>query len=950
MQKFSYLKSGNAEYIDELLEKYLENPESVDASWRYFFDGLELGVETAQQNGHTNGHANGHANGYANGNGTVATTAQAATHGMDLSAEAKVAELIMAYRNLGKLTANLNPINPPLTSHPLLELSAFGLTEGDLGRTFSAGKLLGLGNAPLKDILQHLRQTYSDTMAVEYMHIQDPSTREWLRAKMESSRNREALEPATRKRILKRLTDSETFERFLHTRYVAKKRFSIEGGESLIPALDRMIEVAAELGATNLVMGMAHRGRLNVLTHTFCKSAESILIEFEEAFEDLGSIGDVKYHMGFSADITTAGGKAVHLSLANNPSHLEFVDPIVVGMACAKQAIFNDVEHNQVIPVLIHGEAAFSGQGVVYETLNLAQLKGYASGGTVHIVVDNQVGFTAVAEETRSTPFATDLAKMMDVPIFHVNGDDPEAFWYISRLAIEFRQKFKRDVFINLLCYRKYGHNEGDEPAFTQPVFYAKVKTHPSTRELYAQKLAEAGVTTEAEAKAMVDEVIASLTQAQQNARAAKHKPNVMSYGGKWEKLRPGTDADMFKPVNTAVAPIVLKEISEKINVFPKTFNLHSKLGRFFEARHKAVSEGKGIDWGCAEALAYATLVNEGHPVRLSGQDVQRGTFTHRHSVLHDSVTGELYAPLNRISETQARYRAFNSHLSETGVLGFEYGWSLADPNALVIWEAQFGDFANGAQVIIDQFIASSETKWRRASGLVLLLPHGYEGQGPEHSSARLERFLQLCGQNNLSVCNFTTPAQLFHALRRQMKRDFRKPMVVMTPKSLLRHPLAISNLSEFSGGGFHEVIDDLDLAFPGKSEEVKRVLFCSGKVYYDLWQERQKKELHQTAIVRVEQLYPFPADAILGVLGRYPNAKEIVWVQEEPRNMGAWTFFHGHWSGAFTGTDGGFAEKVRKMPALRYVGREVAAAPAVGSHHLHEEQQHALVAKAFGP
>jgi 2-oxoglutarate dehydrogenase E1 component len=789
-----------------------------------------------------------------------------------------------------------------------------------------------------------LRETYSGSIGVEFTHIQNSTERDWLQNKMESSRNREKLDPETQKRILKRLTESETFERFLHTRYVAQKRFSAEGAEAIIPTLDCIIEAGSDLGAQEFVMGMAHRARLNVLNLIFGKKAELIFTEFEGAYKadmTLGE-GDVKYHMGFSADLTTQHGKRVHLSLASNPSHLEFVNPVIEGVARAKQFILKDEDRRKVIPIAIHGDAAFAGQGVCYETLNLSQLKGYRTGGTIHIVINNQVGFTTSPEDSRSTTYSTDLAKMLEVPIFHVNGDDPEALWYVAKLCAEYRQMFTKDVFIDLVCYRKHGHNEGDEPSFTQPLLYKKIKIHSSTREIYSQRLVGAGVLSAEQSQALIDAVTASLAEAQARTRAEAPQPFISSFEGVWKNFKRPREEDLFKPVKTNVDEKALKVISERLTRIPEGFHIHPKLVRFFDARNRAVQEGKGIDWGNAETLAYATLLVEGFPVRLSGQDAERGTFTHRHSVLKDFETGQAYAPLNHLQEGQSFYEVYNSHLSETAVLGFEYGYSLAHPQTLVIWEAQFGDFSNGAQVIIDQFIASSESKWQRMSGLTLLLPHGFEGQGPEHSSARLERFLQLCGKNNLFVCNFTTPAQIFHALRKQVKQDFRKPLIIMSPKSLLRHPQVVSSLDDLSQGSYEEVLDDPTLASDKDASGIKKVILCSGKVFYDLVTERDAKKINHIAIIRVEQLYPWPAGKLEKILARYPKAP-VFWVQEEPRNMGAWTFISNIWNGGYSL----FQERAGGRP-IQYIGREIGAAPAVGSHKIHAVEQESIIHKAI--
>jgi 2-oxoglutarate dehydrogenase E1 component len=929
LEKFTYLKSSNADYIDELLSHYQKDPSSVDPTWRYFFEGIEVG---AAEGGLS--HGNGHA--YENGATTSAT-------GSDLLPEARVAELIEAYREFGGLVANINPLVAPPSTHPYLELSRFGLTQADLTKTFQAGKLVGIGAGKLTDIIAQLKLTYCQNVAVEYTHIRDVAEREWVQQKLESTLNRTLPSADTRQFILKRVTESETFERFLHTRYVAQKRFSIEGGENTIPTLDCMIEKGAELGAKEFVIGMAHRGRLNVLSNIFGKKLDFILTEFEGKYlaDKSHGEGDVKYHKGYSADLDTRAGKKVHLSLCYNPSHLEFAGAVVEGMVRAKQSIAQDKDRAQIIPIVIHGDAAFAGQGVCYETMQMSQLPGYKTGGTLHLIINNQVGFTTSPKDTRSTPYCSDGARMLDCPIFHVNGDDADAAWQVAQLCVEYRQKFKKDVFIDLVCYRKHGHNEGDEPSFTQPVLYKLIKSHPSPRDVYAEKLLGEKLVTADQAQALIDGVIAKMTESQTSTREQNPQPFYSAFDGpQWKSFKYAASEDVFKPVKTAVAESVLKEIAVKINTIPSTFNLHPKLGRFFEARLKAVQEGKGIDWGNGEALAYGSLVNEGTPVRLSGQDAERGTFSHRQSVLNDYDTGAVYTPLNNIKAGQAKYSVYNSHLSETGVMGFDYGYSLAYPQALVLWEGQFGDFANGAQVIIDQFLATSESKWRRMSGLVLLLPHGYEGQAAEHSNARPERFLQLSGLNNMAVCNFTTPAQFFHALRRQVKRDFRKPMIVMSPKSLLRHPHAISELSDFTQGSFQEILDDVEMA--KQAAGVKKVLICSGKIYYELLAARAEKARKDIALVRMEQLYPFAAEKLSGILNQYKSAK-LYWVQEEPRNMGAWTYIFNQWAGGYDF----FNEKVGKR-SIEYVGREIAASPAVGSAKLHEKEQKEIIEKAL--
>ena len=922
MSKWTYFQGANAAYIDDLFEQYRKDPTSVEDTWRSFFEGMELGAEMS-------------------GGGTSAN-APRAIESADLNKEAKVTEVINFYRSRGRFLAKLDPLGmkPP---QERFELKKFGLSEADLGETFTAGTLIGLGKASLRDIIARLEQTYANTIAVEYKHIQQAERVEWLQQHMESSGNREPLSKEVRKKILQRLTDSEVFENFLNSRFVAQKRFSIEGGEALIPALDRIVNVASNTGANNIVMGMAHRGRLNVLANFFGKNYEYIFTEFEQSYELKfnRTEGDVKYHMGYSADIITENGESMHLSLANNPSHLEFVNPVVEGIARAKQNEQNDVNRGKVIPILIHGDAAFAGQGVVFETLNFSQVAGYWTGGTVHIVIDNQVAFTATSNETRSTPYSTDVAKMLAAPIFHVNGDDPEALYYAARLATEYRQNFKCDVFIDLICYRKYGHNESDEPAYTQPLMYKNIRTRKSERELYADRLVAEGVITAEEVQAMIDTLTQKMQLALDTTRAEKPQPFVSSYQNKnWKKFRSLDEvSDMFKEVDTRVKSETLLELSQKLNQVPEGFHLHPKLQRLFEARGKAVEQGHGLDWGTVEALTFASLLKDGYGVRLSGQDAERGTFSHRHSVWNDVEYGNRYAPLQNLGE-DAKFHVINSTLSEAGVLGFEYGWSLATPMSLVIWEAQFGDFFNGAQVIIDQFISSGESKWRRASGLVMLLPHGYEGQGPEHSSARIERFLQSCANDNMSVGNFTTPANLFHALRRQMLRDFRRPLVVATPKSLLRHPLAVSTLDDLSKGSFQEVIDDHR---PVK-ESGRKILICSGKIYYDLLAKAEEKDLKNVVIIRLEQLYPWPEAKLAAILNQYSKDSQLFWVQEEPRNMGAWTYVWSMWSGAIES----FGDKHMHGKEIRYIGREVGAAPAVGSYKKHVHEQETIVEKAL--
>lgn len=925
MQKFSYLKSVNVDYIDEVYQNYLKDPFSVEETWRFFFEGIEFGAENAKP-AYTNGHANG-----------SATTAVASSSSWE--AEIKVARLIDTYRESGAQVANISPLQTEALTSPTFDLSRFGLSNADLEKSFSAGNLLGLGNAKLSLIIAHLKNIYTSTIGTEYTYIQNIQEREWLRNRIESTRT--PIDIATKLWIHERLAYADGFEKFLHTRYVAQKRFSVEGGDNVIPILDCFIEKGAELGAKEFILGMAHRGRLNVLTHVMGKKPEYIFTEFEGNYkvDPADGEGDVKYHKGYSADFKTRKGNEVHLSLAFNPSHLEFVNAVVEGMTRAKQDKRNDNERKQVVPILIHGDAAVAGQGICYETANFLNLKGFSTGGTLHVVINNQVGFTTDYTDSRSTRFCTDLAKMTDSPVFHVNGDDAEACWQVAQIATEYRQKFNKDVYIDLVCYRKHGHNEGDEPTFTQPVMYKKIKTHPAPREVYAKKLIAEGTLSESDSQNVVQSIQDKFLAAQAKARSENPKPHISAFENEWSAYHQPTEDEIFKSIDTSVSAATLKEISKKLNTIPAGFNVHPKLTRFIDGRLKAVEENHGIDWGNAETLAYGSLLIEGTPVRISGQDAERGTFTHRHSVFNDFETGKKLCLLNQIKDGQAQFKVYNSHLSETGVLGFEYGYSLAHPKSLVIWEAQFGDFANGAQVIIDQFIATSESKWRRMSGLTLLLPHGYEGQGPEHSSARLERFLQLCGRQNIIVANLTTPAQIFHALRRQVKRDFRKPLVIMSPKSLLRHPKAISSLDDLSQGRFNEIIDDTVV----DTKSVTRVLLCTGKIYYDLDAKRVELGRKDIAIVRIEQLYPFPAQQLETILNRYSNTKEFVWVQEEPKNMGAWGFVFQNWMGGLSE----FRKKVGNREIL-YAGRDTASAPAVGSIKQHEVEQKSLVEQAF--
>lgn len=909
----SLLISDNAQFVEDLYRQYQSDPASVDAEWHEYFTDLTAASITPPQE---------------EVNGVPAASATTA----DIKQQARVLQLINAYRVRGHFDANLDPLGiAPKRSHPELDPAYYGFTNGDLGKEFPLARLFGMPALTLKGILSTLRETYCGSIGVEFRHMQDPDERRWIVERMEDKRYRPELSLATKRTILSRLYAAETFEAFLHTKFVGHKRFSLEGAEALIPLLDIMIERGAELGVEELVIGMPHRGRLNVLANTLGKSYEAIFSEFEGNVDPslmMGS-GDVKYHLGFSSDYRTTTGKLVHLSLTANPSHLEAVNPVVEGRVRAKQERERDVNRSRIVPLLIHGNAAFAGQGVVAETLNLTGLRGYTTGGTLHVIVNNQIGFTTDPEDGHSGPYASDIAKAIQAPIFHVNGEDPEAIARVTRLAIEYRQTFKRDVVIDMFCYRRYGHNEGDEPSFTQPRMYRAIKNHPHVAWLYRERLLDRREITAEEVQTIEQRFRQRLQNALDTVKSDPRTAPPEVFGGAWEGFTRSHECQ----VDTRVTREALEFMARRLSAVPEDFTLNPKVEKLLQARTDAVLGDQPIDWGLAEILAYGSLLCEGIQVRLSGQDCERGTFSHRHAVLVDFDTGARYAPLSHMREGQARFRVYNSSLSEYGVLGFEFGYSIDAPQTLTLWEAQFGDFANGAQIIIDQFLASAEAKWQRMSGLVLLLPHGYEGQGPEHSSARLERYLQLCAENNLQVANCTTPAQIFHILRRQMKRDFRKPLIVMTPKSLLRHKLAVSSVADLAEGRFQEVIDEASLDPQG----VTRLLFCSGKVYYDLLAEREQRQQTDTTIVRVEQLYPFPQKALTEILHRYSKANTVAWVQEEPRNMGAWGFMRECLS-----------DLLPSHLPLCYVGRRAQASPAVGAQKIHQQEQAALVEHAL--
>lgn len=911
LDKLSYLNRPNLEFIEQLYRSYRANPEAIDPEWRLFFEGVDF----AQNRG-------------------AALGAQAGLSEKELD----VFRLINSYRDYGHYEANLNPLAAGPKSFPELSLLNFNLSDSDLDTQFAVGAVVGKPGATLREILAHLRERYCGTLAVQVDDAM-PTVRNWFINEFENGQW--ALSAEEKKEAFLQLAQAESLEKFLHTRYVGKKRFSIEGTDALIPILERIAKQGARTSVEELVVGMAHRGRLNVLVNFMEKTVDSLFAEFEGVRDEHNSFfdGDVKYHLGHSADKKTSHG-TVHLSLAFNPSHLEAVDPVVMGMTRAKQRQRGDTgERKKVIPVLIHGDAAFCGQGVVAETLQMGQLKGYTVGGTIHIVTDNQIGFTTNPEMSRSSPYSSDIAKITQTPVLHVNADDVEACLHAADLALRFRQEFKSDVVINMIGYRRFGHNEGDEPAFTQPLMYDKIKKHPTVYDIYAQKLVRDGVISDEDPEKIFKGRIEILQGQLDSVKKAPPAMKPLVFQGYWKGLRRATPDDFRKDWNTKTELKTLRDVANVLTNLPEGFTPHPKLQKLLEGRAQMMAGEGNVDWGMAELLAYGSLMYEGTPIRISGQDVVRGTFTHRHVGYCDVKTGETYLPFSKIRPQDVEFVIYNSLLSEYAVLGFEYGNSSSDPSFLTIWEAQFGDFANGAQIIIDQFIASAEQKWQRMSGLVMLLPHGYEGQGPEHSSARLERFLQLAAQENIQVCNLTTPAQLFHVMRRQMKRDFRKPLIIMSPKSLLRHPKVQSSLKELYDGKFNEVLPDTR----SNAQKVETLLLCSGKIYYNMDEAREKLEpssAEKFAIARVEQLYPFPDHKLLPILKSYPNLKRIVWTQEEPKNMGAWSFI------APRLAELAFSAGLRVEVA--YNGRTERASPAAGSEKVHNYEQEEIIRACF--
>jgi len=929
----SYLFGSNAPFIEELYESYLQNPASVPDQWRGYFDALQNVPGAAARDV---AHAP-----------VIASFAEMAKQGRMTSSSSGVADkrqigvlqMINAYRFLGNRWAQIDPLKrqerPQIAE---LEPSFYGFTEADLSQAFNTGSFhFGEEKATLREILEALRETYCGSLAVEYMYLSDISQKRWIQARLEPNRSRPGFNGEQKKRILERLTAAETLEKYLHTRYVGQKRFSLEGGESAIVAMDAIVNQAGGKGVQEIIIGMAHRGRLNVLVNTLGKPPAMLFSEFEGKHAADLTAGDVKYHMGFSSDVSTPGGP-VHLSLAFNPSHLEIVNPVVQGSVYARQERRTDAERSNVMSVLIHGDAAVAGQGVNQEMLNFSQTRGFGTNGTIHLVVNNQIGFTTSdPRDLRSSIYCTDVFKMVEAPIFHVNGDDPEAVALVCQLAVDFRAEFKKDVVIDLICFRKLGHNEQDEPMVTQPLMYKKIAAHPGTRKLYGDRLVAQGVCKGDEPEEIIKDYRAALDRGE-----LLYNPVLSGYTRKFaQDWSPYLSKEYTDECDTSVPAAELKRLSQRLTDVPSSITLHSRVANIIDAR-RAMGEGKQpLDWGMGENLAYASLVAQGFGIRLSGQDCGRGTFFHRHAVLHDQNRERWdagnYVPLEHIQEGQAPFQVIDSVLSEAAVLGFEYGYATAEPNQLVIWEAQFGDFGNGAQVVIDQFICSGEAKWGRLSGITMLLPHGYEGQGPEHSSARLERYMQLCGENNWQVCVPTTPAQIFHLLRRQMVRKLRKPLVVLTPKSLLRHKDAVSDLSELSDGRFRPVIGETDAL---DAKKVTRIVLCSGKIYYELLAERRAKSHDNVAIIRIEQLYPFPNEAFAEEIGKYPNATEIVWCQEEPRNQGAWYWFVSRQH---------LQRSLGKKHHLHLISRPASASPAVGYYAKHQAQQKEVVEGAFG-
>lgn len=920
MKNPTFATQWNAELIDQYYEAWLGNPASVDSHWQAFFEGFELGESRGD---------------------APQTSSDGSMNWLDKAKkQTRVDSLIYAYRSLGHTLAKIDPLGQLNLEQPRLELSNFDLTEDDLEDTFQTGHLLHQQSMKLTDIIELLKTIYCGSVGVEYVHIQETEVRRWIQNRIEPTQNKPHFSNEKKIRILTKVLEAESFERFLHTRYLGQKRFSLEGAETLIAALDGIVQHSPTVGVEEILIGMAHRGRLNVLANVLRKSYEFIFQEFADnyipntAFGD----GDVKYHLGFHSMVTTNAGPQIEMQIAANPSHLEAVNPVVQGKTRARQRIRGDMERKRVLPILIHGDAAFAGQGVVAETLNFSQLQGYRTGGTIHIIVNNQIGFTTLPHDARSSKYATDVAKMIEAPIFHVNGDDPASVVMVVELALEFRQIFQRDVVIDMYCYRKHGHNETDEPAFTQPTLYKEIRTHKSISQIMSSEMVEEGSLSEKSAEQIENKFQETLEAAFKSVKlqreASDQNPEAEAQIAALKANRKlhkeaGTYYS-FAPTPTNVTKDLLEKVVNGLTTVPDSFKVNPKIKRLIDSRRSAWTDDLPIDWAYAESLAFGTLLVENTPVRLSGQDSRRGTFSQRHSVFYDMENRDRYIPLKNVDANQAQFCVYNSTLSEAAILGFDYGYSLDYPQMLCLWEAQFGDFVNGAQVIIDQFITASETKWQRVSGIVMLLPHGYEGQGPEHSSARLERFLQAGAENNIQVCNLSTPAQYFHVLRRQMRRDFRKPLIIMAPKSMLRNKDAVSKFSDLQESVFEEVLDD-DCA----PKKPKRIILCSGKVYWDLYNHRKDNDIKDSVILRMEQLYPFHKERVVALAEKYKSASTIVWCQEEPQNMGAWSVMSPRLESIFG-------------KKLEYSGRSYSASTAVGSLALHKFEQSELIENAF--
>ncbi len=903
MDKFSYIGNGDVNAIEELYKNYQKDPESVDFGWKKFFEGFDFSRADFEDNGQIP---------------------------QNVQKEFMVIELIHDYRSRGHLFTKTNPVRTRRTYSPTLDIENYGLEASDLETEFNAGSEIGLGKAKLSTIIAHLQETYCSSIGIEYTYIRKPEVVKWIQEKIEPNRNQPNFEPEEKQRLFKRICQAVEFEGFLHKKFVGQKRFSLEGGESLVPSIYYAIERGVDLGIKEFVVGMAHRGRLNILANIFKKPFENIFSEFEgKGYDEDLFDGDVKYHLGYSITRNTENGKMVHLTLSPNPSHLEAVGPIVEGMSRSKINHQHDGDSSKVCPIIIHGDASIAGQGVVYETVQMAGLSGYATGGTLHIVVNNQIGFTTNYIDGRTSTYCTDVGKVTLSPVFHVNGDDTEAVVHTILLAMEYRQKFKSDVFVDLLCYRKYGHNEGDEPRFTQPLLYKEISKHQNPKQLYLEQLLEENAITAEEAKKIETDYNDALNHHLEVSKTQKTAPIEHFMQEVWFGYEHAPHNAFDSSPKTAITKKALLSLAKRITSLPEDKAFFRKIVKLTDDRAKML-EGEGkLDWAMGELLAYGSLLEDGHNVRVSGQDVQRGTFSHRHAMITVEDSEEKYAPLQHLSEDQGRFRIYNSLLSEYAVLGFEYGYAMATPDDLIVWEAQFGDFNNGAQIIIDQFLSAAEDKWRTQNGLVMMLPHGYEGQGAEHSSARMERFLLLCAEDNMQLVNCTTPANYFHVLRRQLNRPFRKPLIAFTPKSLLRHAECVSKLEDFTKGGFQEVLDDPEIK---AKDKIKTVMFCQGKIYYDLIKERRERKVKDVAIVRLEQIYPLPEKQLQAIIETYKNVDRWKWVQEEPLNMGAWTYMLRHF----------------RMVTLEEVGRPDSASPATGSSQQHAKRYNTLMNEAF--